>query len=44
LAALARRRSVVIAVGLAEDVDSTLALMKKYETLPMSLAMPAWCE
>jgi predicted nucleic acid-binding protein len=38
LAELLRRRSVLPAFQLAEEVERVLALMKKYADLPMSLA------
>jgi predicted nucleic acid-binding protein len=38
LSALIGRRSVVIAFGLAEDVEASLTLMYKYRDVPMSLA------
>jgi predicted nucleic acid-binding protein len=38
LAALLRRRAVVCAFGLDQEVEDTLKLMQKYADLPMSLA------
>lgn len=38
LAALLRRRSVVAAFNLNEDLEPALKLMEKYENVPMSLA------
>ncbi len=38
LAALLRRRAVVSAFHLGEDVEEVLALLQKYADLPMSLA------
>src|SRR2546430_4822857 len=38
LSALLRRRSVLVAFDLAQDLDSVLKLMQKYEDIPMSLA------
>jgi predicted nucleic acid-binding protein len=38
LTALLRRRAVVVAFGLSNELKSVLALMQKYANLPMSLA------
>ena len=38
LAALLRRRAVVVAFGLSNELKSVLALMQKYANRPMSLA------
>ena len=38
LSALLRRRSVLVAFELAQDLESVLKLMQKYEDIPMSLA------
>ena len=38
LSALLRRRSVLVAFGLADDLEPVLKLMQKYSDVPMSLA------
>jgi predicted nucleic acid-binding protein len=42
LAALLKRRAVVVGFDLGEEVESVLTLMGKYAGVPMSLAA-VWC-